>query len=397
MTVMIPYLPPREWFAYDAGAVAPTLVDAKAAVQALLALPYQMDWVEELQKVQLKREVAGTSRIEGADLTERELEEAVREGFKDLLTRSQRQASAAARAYREIAKISDDAPLDANLVRQIHRLLIEGADDDHCQPGALRGPDHNVTFGSPVHRGAEGGAECRNAFGELIHALNTNGRGQDTLILALAAHYHLAAIHPFHDGNGRTARAVEALLLGRAGLRDICFVGMSNYYYDEKLAYLTALSETRRMEHDLTPFLVFALKGVQRQSQLVQKEIRTSLAKALFRNTMHSLYSRLKGPKTRVLKDRQLQILEILLGSEPLASGEFIEKTNHLYVGLGSVMKAMRRDVDNLRGLGAAVLVGDGNEIRRIKADLNWPTKFSETKFFQDVKRLPKAKTLGFL
>jgi Fic family protein len=39
-----------------------------------------------------------------------------------------------------------------------------------------------------------------------------------------------AAMHPFADGNGRTARALEALLLQRAGLREACFIPMSNYF-----------------------------------------------------------------------------------------------------------------------------------------------------------------------
>ena len=88
-------------------------------------------------------------------------------------------------------------------------------------------------------------------------------RGQpvvDPLIQALAVHYHVAAIHPFEDGNGRTARALEALLLQRAGLRSSCFIPMSNYYYDEKPAYLAALARVRAQDHDLTTFLKFGLR-----------------------------------------------------------------------------------------------------------------------------------------
>ena len=70
------------------------LVEAKARVQALTDLPYQRSWVEELQAIQLKREVAGTSRIEGADFTERELDAALSETPDERFTRSQRQARA---------------------------------------------------------------------------------------------------------------------------------------------------------------------------------------------------------------------------------------------------------------------------------------------------------------
>ena len=49
-------------------------MEAKAAILALTRMPYQRSWADELQYIQLKREVAGTSRIEGAEFTEKELE-----------------------------------------------------------------------------------------------------------------------------------------------------------------------------------------------------------------------------------------------------------------------------------------------------------------------------------
>ena len=60
-----------------------------------------------------------------------------------------------------------------------------------------------------------------------LHPIEHELRDHDPIIQALAAHYHVAAMHPFLDGNGRTARALEALMLQRAGLRDTCFIAMS--------------------------------------------------------------------------------------------------------------------------------------------------------------------------
>jgi Fic family protein len=100
---------------------------------------------------------------------------------------------------------------------------------------------------------------------KLTEAARTMFKEHDPLVQALALHYHFAAMHPFLDGNGRTARALEALMLQRIGLRDTLFIAMSNYYYEEKLAYLRALNESRAGGHDLTPFLKFALKGVESQ------------------------------------------------------------------------------------------------------------------------------------
>ena len=57
---------------------------------ALRAIPFQRRWVKELQEIQLKMEVAGTSQIEGADFAANELDAAIKaEMPEQLLTRSQ--------------------------------------------------------------------------------------------------------------------------------------------------------------------------------------------------------------------------------------------------------------------------------------------------------------------
>ena len=237
---MIKYKLPSNWIKYNISDVADALVEAKSAVLSLTQIPYQRSWTDKLQIVQLKREIAGTSRMEGADFTDVELEEALAETPRQLETRSQRQAAAAVSAYRWIATLEEDQPVTGETIREIHRLIVTRADDDHCAPGVLRAKDHNVTFGSPPHRGAEGGNECERAFGELCRALGEEFRGHDKLIQALALHYHFVAIHPFLDGNGRTGRAIEALMLRKTGLQDTLFIAMSNYYYDQKSDYLKA-------------------------------------------------------------------------------------------------------------------------------------------------------------
>ncbi len=305
----IRYETPRSFLIYDAQALAMPLAEAKAAVLALRTMPYQRAWVDALQRVELKLEVAGTSRIEGAEFTERELQAVLDENADQIHTRSQRQALAAKRTYDWIAKTPDDRPLSVELICEIHARLVRGADDDHCPPGVPRAADQNVVFGTPQHRGIEGGEECRRGLEALARALQGEFRSHDPLVQALAGHYHFAAMHPFLDGNGRTARALEALLLRRAGLRDTCFVAVSNFYYEEKTGYLARLAAARAGGHDLTPFLEFALGGLAQQVRRVLAQIEQHMRKALFRDVMHDLFGRLKSPRKRVLAERQVALL----------------------------------------------------------------------------------------
>jgi len=364
---------------------------------SLQSIPFQRRWVETLQQIELKREVAGTSRIEGADFTDRELDDALTESPEDLETRSQKQAHAAVKTYRWITKLPQDLPIDDGLVCQIHRMIVTDADDDHCPPGELRGRDQNVNFGSPRHRGCNGGEECKQAFAAFTEAIQHKYPEHDPIVQAVAAHYHLAAMHPFLDGNGRTARALEALMLQRAGLRDSSFIAMSNYYYDEKTAYLSALAKVRQLEHDLTPFLIFALKGVAIQCRRLLSQIQREISKELYRNLMFDLFARLTTPRKHVIAKRQLEILKILLDSDSMDWQELIKRTGGTYSGLKNPLNALVRDVNSLSKLGAIKVEKIDTGRFRIAVRLQWPSEITETDFFKRIRELPKAKTLSFL
>jgi Fic family protein len=398
--VTIRYELPDNWIAYDQRAVFQPLLEAKAAVYALTKTPYQREWVERLQEIQLKMEVAGTSRIEGADFTDNELDAALKPedaSASAVMTRSQRQARAAVQTYRWIATLPPDLPIDSSLVKEIHARMVSGCDDDHCAPGQLRGQDYNVTFGVPRHRGCEGGESCKVAFERLIRAVQREFAEHDQLIQALAFHYHFAAMHPFLDGNGRAARALEALMLQRAGLRDTAFIAMSNYYYDEKPSYLTALADVRARDHDLTPFLVFGLKGVSIQCNRLFTEIRRNMQKALFRDTMYQLFNRMRGKKTRVIKDRQLRILNLLLKNDRMDWDSLVQQIRPEYAGLKSWAKAITRDMSNLNRLRAIKIEKVGPENWVIEPRLEWPSEITESAFFSSTKHMPKGKSYKFL
>jgi Fic family protein len=392
--MVVRYERPRDWIRYTPNEAFEELTTARAALLALTAMPFQRRWADELQRVQLKREVAGTSRIEGAEFTERELEAAMVEGPEQLETRSQKQAAAAVAAYRWIAALPADRPVDEALIFDVHRRIVTGCDDDHGPPGRVRQRDENVLFGAPRHRGVEGGPECERALHELTDATRTVYRGHDPLIQALALHYHMAAMHPFLDGNGRTARAMEALMLQRVGLRDTLFIAMSNYYYEHKSGYLNALNDTRARDHDLTPFLKFALRGIEQQCRQLFEAIRLHVARALVRDTMMDLVSRLRSPRTRAMSERHVQILNLLLETGELELFELLKRTLHLYT-VKNAVKAQFRDHDYLLGLGA-ISISPGPPFV-LSANLEWPAQITETEFFRRMKELPKGKLHGFL
>jgi cell filamentation protein, protein adenylyltransferase len=398
----IQYSLPEHWIKYDKEAISNELTNAKAEVLALKAIPFQRRWVQEIQQIQLKMEVAGTSRIEGADFAANELDVAMTAASAaELLTRSQKQANAAVRAYKTIAGMPDDCPIDENLISQIHRIIVTDCDDDRCPPGIIRRDGQNVTFGVPKHRGCPGGIECTDAIGKLSQECKTSYREHDQLIQALALHYHLAAIHPFLDGNGRTARVLEALILQRAGLKDCLFIAVSNFYYEEKPSYLAAMAEVRAKDHDLTPFLKFGLKGIALQTERLTKLIRNQVSKEIFRNLMHDLFTRLQSTRKRVIVRRQLTLLEKLLNVEgEIEFGDLASSLRGDYGTRKHPLQALIRDIGKLINLGALnfrVEKDKKNPKLFVSVKLDWPATITETEFFERLARLPKSKTYAFL
>ena len=186
-------------------------------------------------------------------------------------------------------------------------------------------------------------------------------------------------------------------MLRRTGLRDTLFIAMSNYYYENKTTYLDTLAETRRLDHDLTPFLRFGLRGVESQCKRLFAEIRYQIKRALFRNTVTDLFGRLSSPRKRVMSARHAQVLMLLLESGELPLRVLFARTAHLYA-LKNPSKAVIRDLMYILQLGAVHIrraPEDGPTL--VEANLDWPSEITETEFFRRVKTMPKGKTHGFL
>ena len=382
------YAPPVRWIHYDRTAIFEQLIAAKTAAGVLNRLPFLSTWIETAHQEQLRLEAAGTSRIEGAEFTPQEESEALAPSAVNHtnLTHSQRQLRSAEATYQWIAWQPAERPVNREFVLEVHRRIVTGCDDDHCEPGALRGHDDNVNFGTPRCRGAEGGHGCQEAFGALFDAVAGEFQGHDRIIQAMAVHYHMGAMHPFGDGNGRSARAVEAFMLKQAGVNDRIMVSLSNYYYSHKEEYLDALFESRQRGHDLTPFLVFALQAVTERCNAVAEQILVHHKLVLFQKFARSLFGQLRSPRRRVLAERQLQMLDALLDSGPVGFRDLFARTQANYRELKHGSRAQVRDLIGLIELEAVGFDGD-----LVQARMEWPQQFSQSELLERYENMPSA------
>ena len=105
------------------------------------------------------------------------------------------------------------------------------------------------------------------------------------LIIASIVHYQIATIHPFTNGNGKTARLVALLILKQHGYPLHNFYSLETYFKKNALAYYQALSVsstinyyTGRTEADITDFISFSLQAIY-EVQTFDKGDKTKITK----------------------------------------------------------------------------------------------------------------------
>jgi len=132
--------------------------------------------------------------------------------------------------------------LDETAVRELHRRIVA-----RSQPeiGGIYSTLPRRIAGSPVvFPNAAKIPQLMKEYGEWL------GKAESTPVASFEAHFRLAAIHPFSDGNGRTARLLMNLLLLRGEYPPV------SVRPEDRKTYLDAL-EYASIQNDLTPFQHF--------------------------------------------------------------------------------------------------------------------------------------------
>ncbi|MGH2951040.1 MAG: Fic family protein [Solirubrobacterales bacterium] len=225
----------------------------------------------ELMQVYLAKGFLATTAIEGNTLSEEEAR-GVLDGTLELPQSRQylaREIHNVLDAFNRVAdelEAEPDLPLSIERIAEYNRLILNGLEvDEGVVPGKLR--EHSVVVGR--YRAAPA-ADCEYLLGRLCDWLNGDEFDPPAdhpelgaplaIVKAIVAHLYVAWIHPFGDGNGRTARLLELEILLRAGFpRPTCQL-LSNHYNQTRADYYRRLDASSR-RHDPIAFLVYAARG----------------------------------------------------------------------------------------------------------------------------------------
>lgn len=178
-------------------------------------------------------------------------------------------------------KEGDLAPLTVERICMFNEYVLKDLPGDgDGKPGQIR--TSSVTVGD-VYRGAPA-EDCAYLLNELcgwLGRLREAAAGQwcerpVAVLSALMAHLYIAWIHPFEDGNGRTARLVEYQLLVQAGAPAVAAHVIADHYNKTRTGYYRELRRTSRGPYSVTGLIEYSLQGfvdgLRQQLDLIQSQ-----------------------------------------------------------------------------------------------------------------------------
>jgi Fic family protein len=152
----------------------------------------------------------------------------------------------------------------------------------------------NDATGEVVYQPPQDAAEIERLMGNLIDFIHAGGGDDDQLdplLRMVIAHHQFESIHPFYDGNGRTGRILNLLMLQRAGLLDLPVLYLSRYITTTKQEYYRLLQVVRDDEERWPEWSLYLLRGVSLTSRSAIRLVKT--LRTLMLRTKHDLRERL--------------------------------------------------------------------------------------------------------
>jgi len=190
-------------------------------------------------------------------------------------------------------------------ILNIHRMVTKNTLDNPTDSGVYRNRYVVVgnRFTGEVFFRPPQNQEVPGLVKDLLSCINSKeSKELDPIIEAGIVHYELVRIHPFVDGNGRTARVLAALILYLRDFDTNQFFCLDDYYDSDRPAYYKALQSVKPDILDLTDWLEYFIEGVNISTEAVKERI----------VRLSSKRQRKAKGKQIALTERQMRIIEFI-------------------------------------------------------------------------------------
>lgn len=305
--------------------IARALMRLEALKSEINRLPINTHVLASLRESAQLSSIHYSTMIEGNKLTEQEVELTIKQHKKIRgRERDQWEVLGYYQALDEVGKLAQqNAVLAESHIKKIHGLIMGGG-SKKTTPTPYR-TVQNVIKDSSTRSIVYLPPEAKDVpplMKELVQWLNQNPENLPIPLLAAIAHYQFATIHPYIDGNGRTARLLTTLIL-HLGSYDLKGIYSLDEYYAKNLSdYYGALAigpshnyYMGRAQADITPWVVYFMQG---------------LLESFEKTYHHASENKARGGKDlssilRTLDARQRLVLTTLFKKQAVATSKEIQ------------------------------------------------------------------------
>ncbi len=305
------------------------LGEAWSKCEHIAGVPLRPTVAEQLHLIYLSKGIHGTTSIEGNTLSEEEVLAQVRGDLK--LPPSRRylgeEVNNILEAGNEIIRDvvhGRSLELTPERIAEFNRQVLKGLDlDEDVVPGKIR--THSV--GVVRYRGAppEDLEYLLKQMCEWLNGLRTDDEDMTftyAALKAILAHLYIAWIHPFGDGNGRTARLIEFQLLVQAGVPIPAAHLLSDFYNKTRDAYYRELDRTSRPPYPVDSFIHYAVRGFVDELRDQLQVIRNEQLDVTWENWVHGQFRNMDTPAKRRQK---YIVLDLPADGQPVPASKLPE------------------------------------------------------------------------
>ncbi len=287
----------------------------------------------------IMEEAIASSQMEGANTTRKAAKEMLRKQIKPK-DKSQQMIYNNYNTIRFLAE-QKDKDLTPELLLEIHKRITEKTLDNPEDEGSFR-KDNNIYVangitGEVAHE-PPSFKQIPIVIDRLCNFVNSDAFFIHPIIKAIIIHFMISFLHPFVDGNGRTARSLFYWYMLKKGYWMTEFLSISRIIYKKKRQYEKAFLYTEHDDYDLGYFIQYNMNVLKEAFE----ELKIYLERKSAENNALLEFRNIKG-----INERQAHILK-MIQEKP---GSIFECKNLINV-LGVSIKTVRTDLEGLVNLG---------------------------------------------
>ena len=281
--------------------------------------------LNKLRKVATIESIGSSTRIEGAKLTDAEVEKLL-SGIKtkSFQSRDEQEVAGYAEAMDLVFQAWEDMPITENHIRQLHQTLLRHSTKDERHRGDYKTLDNHVVAFGPD--GEELGVvfattspfDTPHEMEALVRWVQKTVREEAFHPLLIVAIFivQFLAIHPFQDGNGRLSRVLTTLMLMRAGYAYVPYASLESVVEENKALYYSALRRTQKTLNetpDWEPWTGFFLRALKKQKGILEERVEDEKEAQISTEELHPLSE---------------EILALFENTRRLTVSEIVEQTD---------------------------------------------------------------------